>query len=83
MIMKKSDINRIVIKATAQGMQFGTGVYEIEITEVNESKYRAYIPVEPLKEREVIKRINSTKKAEVYLNSNEGKSFVKARMFNL
>lgn len=60
------------IACWATGGKYGSGVYEVH---GHSGLFRGLIPVSLFKEKGLVKRIDHTKRAEQFLNTDEGKKF--------
>lgn len=68
------------IKAWATGWKYGVGVYEIHD---ENGHFQGLVPVQKLKEMGFVRRIDHSKKAEEFLNTNNGREwFLQNRAFN-
>lgn len=71
------DIASVEGKACAKGGMFGSGVQEYEVKDSEGRRTRLYVPVGDLKERGLTKRYDHFKRAEEWLNTDEGKEYLK------
>lgn len=60
------------IKAWATGGPYGSGIYEIHD---NSEGFQGYLPVQNLKDKGLVRRIDHTKKADGYLSTPEGEAY--------
>lgn len=77
-------MQKLEICAWATGGDYGVGVYEIH----NEKgEYQGLISIALLKAKGLVRRVDHYKKAEEYLNTDEGRSFFlryrRERLFQL
>ncbi|TKH35978.1 hypothetical protein C1I59_13570 [Paenibacillus polymyxa] len=63
---------QLKIVCWATGFKFAKGVYEIHN---QDGRFRGFCSVEALKDKGLVRRIDHTKKAEAFLNTDEGRSW--------
>lgn len=66
------------ISAWATGGRYGAGVYEIH----RDGRYAGLVSVNRMKQMGLVKRIDHTKKAEAFLNTEEGQKWFEAAKFH-
>ncbi|ASJ54887.1 hypothetical protein BP422_15720 [Brevibacillus formosus] len=70
------DIAKVEGVASAKGGMFGEGVQEYRVTDSENRSIHLYVPVNFLKEKGLTKRYDFMKKAEEWLNTEEGKQYL-------
>ncbi|ODB61402.1 hypothetical protein [Paenibacillus polymyxa] len=63
---------QLKIVCWATGFKFGAGTYEVHD---QDGGFRGFCSVAKLKEKGLVRRIDHTKKAEAFLNTDEGRAW--------